>query len=113
MPFDGTKLSQVASDLITARDILIEQGWGPEAGKHGGPHCPVTALMEAVGFPQTGALSLIAPLFSSRFRHSYEALREELSDSDKVFMAVPCWNVVQKSGEPALKLFDRAISKLV
>jgi hypothetical protein len=113
MPFDGARLSQTASDLVGARNILVNQGWQPNAGRHGGPHCPVTALMEASGYEVTSIYSVLRAAASPRFRLAYRLLRESLPEGNKHFLAVPVWNVVQKSGGPALQLFDRAISHAI
>jgi len=115
MPFDGVTVSQTASDLIRARQLLIERGWRRERGDLGGPHCPVTALMEAQGREHFGGVLQMGFIaLTPRFRKAYRALKTALPKSErKKPLAVPVWNVAQDSADPALALFDRAIGAAI
>lgn len=114
MPFDGTSLSQTKKDLLAARQLLIDKGWQPWAGEIGGPHCPVTALMEVQSWSNISLITLGLAPFSLRFRLAYKELVAALPEQKKnLFLKIPCYNVDLTNSEPALALFDRAIENAI
>jgi hypothetical protein len=89
MPFDGSELSQTKRDLIAARQLLLDEGWCPQEGRLGGPHCIITALV-AVSDAPVHARQIIVGFLPSPY--------------------VAAWNDAQTSIEPVLALLDEAIA---
>jgi hypothetical protein len=113
MPFDGTQLSQTKRDLLAARELLLTNGWQPQAANHmGDAHCPVTALMEVQGWQQVNLWTLMAIPWSPRFRRAYRELVRQLPETVEwaPIMKVPSFNVALNEPSEAIALFDRAIA---
>jgi hypothetical protein len=105
MPFDGTALSQVTRDLIAARELLIEKGWVPGPGKGPeGPNCLATAIWVVTGYWDSKSGDNASSCFYTRTGPALDTI----SKFKKEFV---WFNDSQRSIEPILELFDRAIAK--
>lgn len=103
MPFDGVGLTQLASDLIAARQVLLDEGWHPGCGQQSGPHCALTAGRKMLGWNFRDD-----PPRLDRTKAVSRALQAALGKRNGVDVAY--WNDQQRSIEPVLALFDRAIA---
>jgi hypothetical protein len=111
MPFDGSRLSQEARLLITARARISEDGWCQRAFRDGKDQW---CLMAALGYD-----GMLVPLIRSRKSYRYRALErviEAISHHDKSRRTFWSWNVVgwndsrKRTKEDVLDVLDRAIA---